>query len=173
MFNEVADLSTHRSKISVRTTRATALLASLETPNAVAGAAWRANNLEEIAAGRPGEVWFCTYGGGLNRDLCVDLLRQLLHRRKKPVRRVLASLPAHQTPLVRDYVESAEGRLRLHFLPGYALELKPDELVWSHVKRAAKAKSKGGNNIKKLICARSSPGLNPGAGTRTRMGCSN
>jgi hypothetical protein len=28
-----------------------------------------------------------------------------------------------------DYVASTEGRLTLHFLPGYALELNPDELV--------------------------------------------
>jgi transposase len=30
---------------------------------------------------------------------------------------------------------STEGRQTLHFLPGYAPELNPDELVWSHVKR--------------------------------------
>jgi transposase len=32
-------------------------------------------------------------------------------------------------------VASTDGRLTLHFLPGYAPELNPDELVWSHVKR--------------------------------------
>lgn len=30
---------------------------------------------------------------------------------------------------------STKGRLTLHFLPGDAPELNPDELVWSHVKR--------------------------------------
>ena len=36
---------------------------------------------------------------------------------------------------------STEGRLILHFLPGYAPELNPDELVWSHVKRTGVART--------------------------------
>ena len=92
------------------------------------------------AVGPKGEFWFCTYVGGLNGELFVDLLRQLMHRRKKPVRLVLDSLPAHKTRLVRDYVDSTDGRLSLHFLPGYAPELNPDELVWSHVKRTGTAR---------------------------------
>jgi transposase len=40
-------------------------------------------------------------------------------------------LPAHKTNLVKDYVQSTKGRLTLHFLPGYAPDLNPDELVWS------------------------------------------
>ena len=92
------------------------------------------------AVGPRGEFWFCTYVGGLNGELFVELLSQLMHRRKKPVRLILDSLPAHKTRLVRDYVESTEGKLSLHFLPGYAPELNPDELVWSHVKRTGTAR---------------------------------
>ena len=36
---------------------------------------------------------------------------------------------------------STEGRLTLHFLPGYAPELNQDELVWSHVKRTGVART--------------------------------
>jgi transposase len=92
------------------------------------------------AVGLRGEFWFCTYAGGLTGELFVQLLRQLMHRRKKPVRLILDGLPAHKTRLVRDYVESTKGRLSLHFLPGYAPELNPDELVWSHVKRTGTAR---------------------------------
>ena len=49
------------------------------------------------AVGPRGEFWFCTYAGGLNGELFVELLRQLMHRRKKPVRLILDSLPAHKT----------------------------------------------------------------------------
>ena len=52
--------------------------------------------------------------------------------RRKPVHLVLDSLPAHKSARVRDYVASTKGRLTLHFLPGYAPDLNPDELVWSH-----------------------------------------
>jgi transposase len=92
------------------------------------------------AVGPRGEFWFCTYAGGLSGELFVELLRQLMHRRKKPVRLILDSLPAHKTRLVRDYIESTKGKLSLHFLPGYAPELNPDELVWSHVKRTGTAR---------------------------------
>ena len=92
------------------------------------------------AVGPRGEFWFCTYKGALNGELFIDLLRRLMHRRKKPVRLILDSLPAHKRTIVRDYVASSEGRLSLHFLPGYAPELNPDELVWSHVKRTGTAR---------------------------------
>ena len=35
---------------------------------------------------------------------------------------------------------ATEGRLALHFLPGCAPDLNPDELVWSHVKRTGIAR---------------------------------
>lgn len=37
-------------------------------------------------------------------------------------------------------MESTNGKLTLHFLPGYAPDLNPDELVWSHVKRTGVAR---------------------------------
>lgn len=92
------------------------------------------------AVGPRGEFWFCTYAGGLSGELFVELLGRLMHRRKKPVRLILDGLPAHKTRLVRDYVESTKGKLSLHFLPGYAPELNPDELVWSYVKRTGTAR---------------------------------
>jgi len=33
------------------------------------------------------------------------------------------------------------GLLTLHFLPGYAPELNPDELVWTHMKRTGAART--------------------------------
>ena len=58
----------------------------------------------------------------------------MMRRRSKPVHLVLDGLPAHKTTLVKTYVTSTKGMLTLHFLPGYAPELNPDELVWSHMK---------------------------------------
>jgi transposase len=37
--------------------------------------------------------------------------------------------------VVKDYVASTQGQLTLHYLPGYAPDLNPDELVESHAKR--------------------------------------
>ena len=93
------------------------------------------------AVNAKGGFWYCTYEGGLTAELFVRLLRQLMRRRVRPVHLVVDSLPAHKTRLVKEYVASTEGRLTLHFLPGYAPELNPDELVWSHVKRTGVART--------------------------------
>lgn len=87
------------------------------------------------AVNSQGAFWFATYKGGLTGELFVELLKKLMHRRKKAVHLVIDGLPAHKKAMVKQYVESTEGKLRLHFLPGYAPDLNPDELVWSHAKR--------------------------------------
>ena len=87
-----------------------------------------------------GAFWFCTYDGALNAELFMVLLQQLMKYRRKPVHLVLDSLPAHKKAMVRDYVAATEGKLSLHFLPGYAPDLNPDELVWSHLKRTGIAR---------------------------------
>ena len=87
-----------------------------------------------------GAFWFCTYEGGLNGELFVELLHKMMHRRKKPVHLVLDGLPAHKKATVGKYVATTKGRLTLHVLPGYAPDLNPDEMVWSHVKRTGPAR---------------------------------
>ena len=64
----------------------------------------------------------------------------MMKYRRKPLHLVLDSLPAHKKVTVREYVASTNGMLTLHFLPGYAPDLNPDELVWSHVKRTGVAR---------------------------------
>ena len=92
------------------------------------------------AVNAKGAFWFCTYEGALNAELFVELLQKMMKYRKKSVHLVLDSLPAHKKALVGKYVATTKGRLTLHFLPGYAPDLNPDELVWSHVKRTGPAR---------------------------------
>ena len=105
------------------------------------------------AVNATGGFWYCTYPGGLTAELFVSLLRRLMRHRPKPVHLVVDGLPAHKTKLVKDFVQSTEGRLTLHFLPGYAPELNPDELVWSHVKRTGVARTplRKGESLKDKI----------------------
>lgn len=88
-----------------------------------------------------GGFWYCTYDGGLTAELFVRLLRKMMLHRVKPVHLVVDGLPAHKTKVVKDYIEDTKGRLTLHFLPGYAPDLNPDELVWSHIKRTGVART--------------------------------
>jgi transposase len=87
-----------------------------------------------------GAFWFCVYEGALNGELFVELLKKMMYRRRTPVHLILDSLPAHKRAIVSEYVASTQGRLTLHFLPGYAPDLNSDELVWSHVKRTGPAR---------------------------------
>ena len=68
-------------------------------------------------------------------------------------KKVVDGLPAHKTALVKTYVEATNGMLTLHFLPGYAPELNPDELVWSHMKRTgvARAPLRRGESLREKI----------------------
>lgn len=102
------------------------------------------------AVSAKGAFWFSTYQSGLTGELFVELLKKMMHRRKKPARLVIDGLPAHKKAIVKDYLVSAAGKLTLHFLPGYAPDLNPDELVWSHAKRTGVARSplKAGENLR-------------------------
>jgi transposase len=88
-----------------------------------------------------GGFWFAIYEGALTGELLVELLKGLLKYRKRPLHLVLDGLPAHKKAVVKDYVASTEGKLTLHYLPGYAPDLNPDELVWSYAKRTGTARS--------------------------------
>ena len=77
----------------------------------------------------------------MTAELFIGLLKHIVRGRRRPLFLVLDSLPAHKAKMVQEYVESTKGKLELHFLPGYAPELNPDELVWNHVKRTGTARS--------------------------------
>lgn len=87
-----------------------------------------------------GAFWFAVYSGALTGELFVTLLEQMMKHRRRPLHLVLDSLPAHKKASVKEYVAGTEGKLTLHFLPGYAPDLNPDELVWSHAKRTGNAR---------------------------------
>jgi transposase len=91
------------------------------------------------AVNSKGGFWFATYAGALNGELFVTLLKQMMRGRRKPLHLVVDGLPAHKTKAVREYVDSLKGKLTLHYLPGYAPDLNPDELVWSYAKRTGHA----------------------------------
>lgn len=93
------------------------------------------------AVNAKGAFWFETYEGALTGELFVTLLANMMAEREKPVHLVVDGLPAHKKALVKQYVSESEGRLTLHFLPGYAPDLNPDELVWSYAKRTGVARN--------------------------------
>ena len=76
-----------------------------------------------------GSFWAATYPGKLNAEACVEFLRDFMQGRRK-VFLVVDGHPAHKANRVKTYLATLPGRLELHFLPPYAPDLNPHELVW-------------------------------------------
>jgi transposase len=59
---------------------------------------------------------------------------------RSPLHVILDGSSAHKTTTVTQYVTRLNRALTLHYLPGYAPDLTPDELVWSDMKRTGTAR---------------------------------
>ena len=107
------------------------------------------------AVNSKGAFWFETYQGALTGELFVQLLKHMMLERERAVHLVIDGLPAHKKACVKEYVASTGGKLTLHLLPGYAPDLNPDELVWSHAKRTGVARSplRKGEKLKERVGA--------------------
>ena len=73
-------------------------------------------------------------------ELFLHFLKAFLRGRRISVFLVVDGHPAHRARIIAEYVQSLKGRLELHFLPGYAPELNPDEFVWNHLKKQGVSK---------------------------------
>lgn len=69
----------------------------------------------------------------------VEFLKALARTAHHKLLIVWDGLPAHRSRVVRDYVDSLEGRIQPEFLPAYAPELNPVEYLWAWMKKHAMA----------------------------------
>lgn len=92
------------------------------------------------AVSASGAFWFITFKGMLNGARFRDFLKAFLRGRRRNVFLIVDGHPAHRAKLIADFVQSCRGKLELHFLPGYAPELNPDEFVWNHLRQVGVSK---------------------------------
>jgi transposase len=105
-----------------------------ETPIvATSGQRQQVNAISAVNAS--GAFWYDVYTGKFNAELFITKLKAFMRHRRRPVFLVLDGHPAHRAKIVAAYVQSLKGRLELHFLPGYAPDLNPDEFVWNHLRQ--------------------------------------
>ena len=98
----------------------------------VTGERTSVNMISAVSPG--GALKFDVFFGSCNGTVFVEFLKKLMHDAPGPVFLILDNVSFHKTQIVKDYVASLEGRLKLFFLPGYSPELNPDEWVWKNVK---------------------------------------
>lgn len=110
-----------------------------ETP--VVPTSGRRQSVNAISAvNMAGAFWYDVFDGRLNATRFIEFLRAFLRSRRRPVFLVVDGHPAHRAHCVSNFVQGLKGRLELHFLPGYAPELNPDEFVWNDMRMRGTSK---------------------------------
>lgn len=79
--------------------------------------------------------YFRLYAGSVKGPQVVDFLRALVRHIPQPLLLVWDRLPAHRSRLVREYLDSLGGWIRMEYLPPYAPELNPVEYIWAYWKQ--------------------------------------
>ncbi len=110
-----------------------------ETPQVSTSGQRQSINAISAVNGR-GAFWFKVFSGRFNKERFLKFLKAFMRHRTYPVFLILDGHPSHRARVVAQYVQSLKGRLELHFLPGYAPELNPDEFVWNHLKKQGVSK---------------------------------
>ena len=81
-----------------------------------------------------GAFWYQGFPGRVTATTFRAFLQAFLRGRRQPVFLVMDGHPTHRARLIAEFVQAQRGRLELHFLPGYAPVLNPDEFVWNHLR---------------------------------------
>ena len=81
-----------------------------------------------------GDMRFMTVGVNVTGKVFILFLKRLILDVNGPVYLIVDGHPVHKSKQVREFVDSTGGLLKLFYLPPYAPDLNPDELVWNHLK---------------------------------------
>lgn len=83
-----------------------------------------------------GEMSFMVFEGRFQAEQFLDFCERLLKQSPNKVFLIVDGHSVHRCKKVRDWLEPRRHQIELFFLPGYAPELNPDELLNGDIKRA-------------------------------------
>ncbi len=75
--------------------------------------------------------------GRFNKEGYVEFLKQVLDRFESNIILIEDGAPYHKAGLVKEFVESTQGRLTLERLPAFSPDFNPIEKLWKNTKRDA------------------------------------
>lgn len=85
-------------------------------------------------------LWFMVVEGTVGADPFIEFIKRLVHGAKRRIFLIVDGHPTHKAKKVTSFVESLNGQVSLHLLPGYSLELNPDEWVCRNLKSGVMGK---------------------------------
>jgi transposase len=102
------------------------------------------------ALSNKGGFWYHVFDGKFNAAKCIECFQHFLKGRKTPIILIVDGHPVHKSKSVTDYIQSLEGKMEIVFLPPYAPDLNPDELVWNQMRNIGTSKKplKKGESLK-------------------------
>ena len=92
------------------------------------------------AISKRGKLHFMLYKDSMNSEKLIDFMSRLVKDSKKKVFLVPDNLRVHHSKAVSAWLAEHKTEIELFFLPPYAPEYNPDELLNSDIKRNAGAK---------------------------------
>ncbi len=92
------------------------------------------------ALSNKGGFWYHVFDGKFNATKCIECFKHFLKGRNTPIILIVDGHPVHKSKKVQEYIDSLDGRIEIVFLPPYAPDLNPDELVWNQMRNIGTSK---------------------------------
>lgn len=83
-----------------------------------------------------GKLRFVLYRDNMDADKLIDFMRRLVHDSRKKVFLILDNLRIHHSKRVTAWLEKHKSEIEVFYLPPYAPEYNPDELLNGDLKRS-------------------------------------
>lgn len=105
------------------------------------------------AVSKRGKLRFMLYKDNMNSKKLIDFMGRIVRDSEKKVFLILDNLKVHHSKAVQKWVENHKEKIEVFYLPPYAPEYNPDELVNSDLKRTVGEKSspRSKNELEKNI----------------------
>lgn len=87
-----------------------------------------------------GMLRFMVVEGTVGANQFIEFIKRLIHGTKRRMFLIVDGHPTHKAKKVKQFIESLNGQVSLHLLPGYSPELNPDEWVWRNLKSGVMGK---------------------------------
>jgi transposase len=87
------------------------------------------------AVSNRGKLRFVLYKDNMNADKMIDFMRRLIRDSEKKIFLILDNLRVHHAKKVTEWLEKHKDEIEVFYLPPYAPEYNPDELLNSDLKR--------------------------------------